>query len=148
MKWNELSTEQKNALVAEHVMGWQAKECESDLAEVCGGWQCTSCGLSGDWGKDFDRYAGHLALPPRYTESMDAAWQVFRHIVYLDRAVDEHIEQIERFAYGLGGLRTLFAVVFEQIAEWIPETICKCALEALGVVEGDGTVKESNEQGD
>lgn len=76
IKWNDLTPEQRDRLVAEKVMGWVDHICEDGtLHEVEGGWECGKCGLTGDW-NNFDNHASHLELPPKYTQDMNAAIEV------------------------------------------------------------------------
>ena len=92
-------------------------------------WRCT-CGWISDFYVGEDKSTEHAEPIPDYAGSMDAAWQVFRHMVSLDRTTEEHIEQRQAFAYALQGNGSLFVITLEQIAEWTPEKICLAALQA------------------
>jgi hypothetical protein len=138
MKWDALSAEERNRLVAEKVMNWQAKECESNLIEVDYGWECSVCGLSGDWGNDFNRFSAHLALPPRYTQSLDAAWLVLQKVAaqFDEQAayMDEVFEYFRDELFCCSGDEIYPATrLLLRMAEWTPEHICKVALRATGI---------------
>jgi hypothetical protein len=72
IEWKSLTPEQRNALVAEKVMGWQPKECDGEIDEQPvspDGWFCQKCGVRGFWGDDFI----HEERPKRYSECVDQA---------------------------------------------------------------------------
>src|SRR6266487_4497155 len=127
-KWDKLSAEEKNRLVARHVMNWQEKPCESVLAEIEGAWECDVCGLEGDW-NHFDKYADHLQLPPRYSENMSDAWEVVQHI----RQTWESgfISKQGRFLYDLQWFlgRKANLIWPELLFLLTPDAICRIALE-------------------
>lgn len=78
VSWNTLTPEQRNALVAEKVMGWKPGICDGSMGEQpCSpdGWFCQKCGEEGYWGDDFE----HEEIAPRYTQSMDLAWKIVEH---------------------------------------------------------------------
>ena len=70
IQWAKLTPKERDYLVAEIVMGWWEKECPGELMECSGGWQCSACERSGDWGEDgfHESYVSHPASPPHYTQ--------------------------------------------------------------------------------
>ena len=78
INWNTLTPDERDRVVAEKVMGWQAKPCDGEMGELptsSDGWFCQSCGYSGDWGDGFE----HEEVPDRYTRSLDIAWKIVEH---------------------------------------------------------------------
>ena len=72
MKWSEMTPEERDRLVAEKVMGWQEKQCESsstDLEELPGEWRCGICGFTAG----YEVPTLHTAIPPKYSTDMNAA---------------------------------------------------------------------------
>lgn len=75
MKWAKLSERERDALVAEKVMGWQSKPC--DLEETGGELTiygsgdacCPRCGSH----EHINSFEHGTIPPPHYTTSMDAA---------------------------------------------------------------------------
>src|SRR5947209_2334851 len=77
-------------------MGWQPMPCNGTLAEIESSWRCMSCGLEGDWDA-FSAFMNHVALPPRYSESMDAAWLVVRGMNTPDSSAFPNYQTYSRF---------------------------------------------------
>src|SRR5450631_2155378 len=78
MKWSAMTPEQRNALVAEKVMGWTPKECNGEIGEQPispDGWACQKCQYRGYWGDD----TTHAEVPMRYSEHIYCAWQIVEH---------------------------------------------------------------------
>lgn len=77
INWSTLTSDEQDRIVAEKIMGWQAKICDyvdyEPISSVT--WQCRSCGYCGRWDDDFE----HEELPSHYTRSMDAAWKIAEH---------------------------------------------------------------------
>lgn len=79
-KWAEMTQDQRDELVAKRVMGWTPGICDGEWGEQpnsSDGWYCMKCGYEGHWGAGFE----HENIPPRYTVSMNAAWQVVEKMV-------------------------------------------------------------------
>jgi ABA sandwich protein len=135
IKWAELTTEQRNVLVHEKVMGKDPQErCpgtpeRTDIAD----WYCAACHQN--WLEKPP--AVHTVVIPSYTTNMDAAWQVLTHmchepewteqmmlfINYLDdgEVVDRNVTRSE----------PIFTLT--RLAALTPEAICVAALKACGV---------------
>ena len=136
IKWHALTPEQRNALIAEKVMNWQERQCDGEWAEVSGGWFCTKCGHDGNWGDSFE----HAELPPRYSQSMDAAWLVLQNMV---ERYEQKAQQFFDFAGYMfdasgwdrteihGDVYPGFHVCI-MAAQWTPDAICIAALRAMG----------------
>jgi Phage ABA sandwich domain len=80
VKWSELTSEQRDRLVAEKVMGWTEQTCEGtslDMLEGPGEWQCSICGFQARYSDPIE----HIALPPRYSTDMNVTWQIVEKMV-------------------------------------------------------------------
>lgn len=129
-KWSELSVEESNDLVARRIFGWEPGPCDGYMGEQpesSDGWFCMKCGYEGSWGESFE----HTEIAPRYTESLDKAWEVFRKIVY------DYESFYSAFAYHLGvryclGSFDTFCLSLKQLADLKPDAIAYAALKALG----------------
>ena len=152
MNWAEMSPEQKDNLIAEKIMDWQPMICTATHPHIYVNSEhqvlCKKCGYTEDevyLSKLHTHvYWKHATPMPRYTESMDAAWQVLR------RMAEQEFEELHSaFAYRLGvtfatqeGFDT-FAANLDQLASWTPEKICLAALKATGMLDEQGNVREA-----
>lgn len=133
IRWQQLTPEQRNALIAEKVMRWQGKPCDGEWAELSGGWFCTKCGYDGNWGDGF----AHTELPPRYTQSMDAVWPVLLSAAY--HTPSEKSSSLQKLAHELfncGMIDDLHDLnpywVLGLMQGWTPEFLCIACLRACG----------------
>ncbi len=80
------------------------------------------------------RPAGHLALPPRYSQSMDAAWLVVEHITQPPTSREAALQMANtRFAHWFDG-----AHLWSESTQEAAQAICVAALRSLGyAVEAD-----------
>jgi hypothetical protein len=120
-------------------MNWQEKPCEAQLIEYDGGWECSLCGLSGGWHEFGDVWDEHIALPPCYSQSLDAAWQLVEHL--------DTIAVIHRFT-NVDPAHVLYTCYLgagqgdtAASSHTLPEAICIAALRCVGV-EIDTTAEE------
>ncbi len=119
--WAEMTSEERNALVAEKVFG---RKIDRSMT----------------WGNrwllfrdDVSKQSGPTESIPPYTQSMDVAWLV------IQRMAEQEFEEVRSaFAYRLKvtfatqeGFDT-FAANLDQLASWTPEKICLAALQTLG----------------
>jgi len=127
IKWSALTPEQRDALVAEKVMGWKP-------GQICTGlfsdnYHCDRCGATSLSHED------HPAVPLPYTTSMDAAWAVWgkmkedakwhRFCFELDEVLTQHKYRREDRTY---------ITWFEQFLSALNgDAICLAALRAAGV---------------
>lgn len=134
-KWSELSVEGSNELVARRIFGWEPGPCDGEMGEQPwspDGWFCMKCGYEGSWGDSFE----HTEIAPRYTESLDKAWEIIRKM----EAGGERDRVHGAFAYYLGvrfvDFRDPFTYAFwinlKQLADLKPDAIAYAALKALG----------------
>ncbi len=139
MNWEEMTPEQKDALVAEKVMEWRPTLCEATEKDIFYAAEsaekvrihCSKCGYQDREGIIYRGkiYWVHSVPQPRYTQGMDAAWLVV-----------EKMSEIPTKPW-IGELppNTWFMHYFEKASLWAcsaeeaAEEICKAALQALGV---------------
>ena len=129
MTWTEMTPEERNRLVAEKVMGWQPKPCDDDdtmlydAGEMC----CRNCGVY----EHINSFEHGEPLPPRYTQSMDAAWPIFQAMVQSE----QYSHAFRQALVAVLGLKVKEPATFSLawIARLTPEKICKAALESCGV---------------
>lgn len=160
MKWSELGEIQRNALVAEKVMGWQwipytfydAAPPDDQLWLLPDG-QSVACLTSGEWTYYLDEpeiYPEGSVFPlphkdnrhipywiPRYTTSMDAAWLVVEKIldkVVFTSEVGDWSNESKYVVITFG--RTLSQDEIRTAAATMPEAICIAALKTVGVEIG------------
>lgn len=135
MKWIEMKPEDKNRLVAIHIMGWQAKECDGEIGEQpCSsdGWFCQKCGVEGGWGDEYT----HEEQPRRYTQSMERAWEVVKKMKTYHRPLLVDARKQDLTIADIFLVRLWEAVDkrgMDALFEYTPEIICKAALQACGV---------------
>lgn len=148
MNWDELSPEQKNALIAKKVMGWKPGACDGEIGEKSispDGWYCQKCGHSGYWGDDQE----HEQVPPRYTTDMNAAWKIAEKMVarmgwddlefkWRGPIFKPEYEYLTTEGYPLSTTCWYVHVEFDGKRKFIcadtpQEAICKAALKSLGV---------------
>jgi hypothetical protein len=135
MKWSELSSEQRNRLVATEVMGWQAKECDGEIGEQPispDGWYCLRCGYDGSWGDGMT----HEENPPRYSESMDRACTIPQHPRFFEAntsivCVPQSYWKCEMDFHQKG-------TVYYAFADVPAEAVCLVALKAVGISIDEG----------
>ncbi len=134
IKWSELDAEAKDRLVATKIMGWTGGECDGEIGEQPispDGWYCQRCGYDGSWGDDFI----HEERPPRYTQSMDRAWEVIRmlygRLLFSKRR--EFYRILQRLVTDTTNLEPGTLVDWPDVL-WLltPEMICQAALRTIG----------------
>jgi hypothetical protein len=132
IKWQELTPEQRDCLVAVRLMGWVPKECEGSISWDHGIWRCLECGKDGTRHEE----TTHNVPVPRYSESMDAAWEVVEHLrkthytiqvvgntFRYEVAIADRIFARSRIDHGQG----------EGHAVSAPEAICIASLRVNGI---------------
>jgi len=127
IKWGQLTPHQRNVLVAEKVMGWTPTLCVDGEHNIYMGayWSCT-CG----WISDTPIVGGpaeHEEPVPRYSQSMDAAWQV------LERFIETRIECLNGRAAGRYRVSIEEQGCWRATSDSAAEAICLAALSAVGV---------------
>jgi hypothetical protein len=113
IKWNELKPEERDALIAEKVMGWEPVTPY----------------------KVFQRYLwkredapGLTQGTPGFSQSMDAAWLVLKQAA---QTVDKEDLTFELFGTTWGDLDAFS--MLDMLCTWTPETICRASLKAIGI---------------
>jgi len=148
VKWDELTPEQRDRLVAEKVMGWEAKECNGAIGEKPNspdGWYCLECGYDGGWGSS----TKHEGMPPHYSTEMNDTWKLVEKMTsrmgYQDITFEWHgplfkpeHNYLTQEGYPLGTTCWYVIIVHDGLREFIcadtpQESICKAALKAVGV---------------
>ncbi|HJT55902.1 MAG TPA: hypothetical protein VJ761_05370 [Ktedonobacteraceae bacterium] len=140
MKWDEMTAEVRNKLVHEQVMGHTPRRCkEVNRTYIVReprrdhGYddRCFWCGYRA-WATEFDR--NHLLIEediPRYTESMDGAWQIIRRLSEADvQQQDRYMEVIG--VDSIGNEWDESGITLKGLAQLTPELICKAALKMVG----------------
>jgi hypothetical protein len=113
-QWNEMTTRERDALVAEKVMGWTRVRNMGD---------CDEFRKNDYWGFN-GVYTDRI---PHYTTDISAAWQ----------AADKfHIVELQKF--GARNIYRCFVYTDSNhngagVANTAPEAICKAVLTAVGV---------------
>jgi hypothetical protein len=140
MKWAEMTPEQKDALVAEKVMGWQWVPAERFAPNAKKGtsWLLPEGGLlavKSDVGAEWKLIGDGRYMPrywiPRYTASMDAAWLVVEKMKESDQTLYElFIEALLRFT---DALEAGVNILIHFMRNLTPEHICLAALNAVWV---------------
>lgn len=77
INWKDLTTEQKDRLIAEKIMGWEPQECDGSISWDHGIWRCLECGKDGTRHEE----TTHNTPTPHYTTSLDDAWMLIEHII-------------------------------------------------------------------
>ena len=139
-KWSDLTSEQKDELVAQTI-GWQTKICDGELLEMSGGWVCSLCALNGVWERDdFDRFPSHNQLPPQYSTDMNVAWLLLQTIAALPNEPFEELWKKRVFMQEMGALLSdnpgYHDIDLALLATWTPENICLAILKAYEVEAG------------
>jgi hypothetical protein len=141
IQWAALTPEQRNLLIAEKIMGWDATQpCTGTFLPLDpepDGLYCPKCGAEICWGDDEEH---HTPLPPHYSESMDAAWMVLQEIVRRPKQDGAINDAFGKFADAMlyednhDAFSEIFPAyqIFSMAAEWTPERICIAALKAVG----------------
>lgn len=136
MKWAEMSTEQKNHLIHEKVMGGQA-HCPNAYPRITFNgyqileWKCQQCGQTGRGGAVHDRKNGGYIIEhtmpdvPHYTTSMDAAWQVAEQ--FDEIVIERHLPGKYHCQLSRQGS------TYHAIEATPQEAICVAALTVCGV---------------
>lgn len=144
MKWAEMTPEQRNVPVAEKVMGENPDvPCTGRFisADYVGSGRqiCISCGAK-------YKYPGpmlHNPLPPpHYSESMDAAWLIVKHLddsLEVNKAGKLHSLQFlssiatsyDAYSDHYSSDEAIFSL--SDLAALTPEKICIAALRAKGI---------------
>jgi hypothetical protein len=169
MKWSELSPEQRNALVAESVMGIQRSDADplcqvympgremlvSPVLSEENGYRefkasCMRCGWSTTLHihphnadkSPLEMMTRHSPAIPHYSESMDAAWQIVKH---LDDSLEVNktgklccwqflgdiATSYDAYSDHYGSDEAIFSL--GDLAALTPEKICIAALRACGI---------------
>lgn len=140
IKWQAMTPEQRDELVAEKIFGWQRVMCDGDEKHVelpdNGMAICTVCGSDAfGWAEDIEH--GIIPLKERYTTSMDAAWKVVQRLWELHTPENAYERESVFLGY-LGGLvsfedgMTAVRFTLADLASTSPEDICIAALKACG----------------
>jgi len=138
MKWSEMSTEERNRLVAEKVMGTlqclDKRAWQKGPVQVAQGWQCLSCGA---WGTGMapGQHDKPDEMIPHYTTDINAAWQIVEagkfHSVELECYLPKNTEQA---LYRCFILVVAEGQPYKQYAsKTAQEAICLASLKACGV---------------
>lgn len=143
MKWTEMTSEQKNALIHEKVMG-VSLTCHATLDIKRGQgfyfWNCFECGYFST-GKDSPITNDHprqMDIPP-YTTDMNAAWLIIQKMSTRHHEQSEFLDEpFARFTDELlpnraGEIWTAYNCMATEVAHWTAEKICMAALKACGV---------------
>lgn len=141
MKWAEMSTEERNALIHEKVMDGRQVQCPNQKPLITYDgyqileWKCSQCGQTGRGGAIYDRKNGGYIIEhtmpnvPPYTTSMNAAWLVIKHIA--ESAGWQEVRPTFIFRLKLSGVDLL-----DDLVKLTPDRICFAALKACGVEIG------------
>jgi hypothetical protein len=143
-----MTPQERNALVASVVFGWQPHECDGEIGEKPispDGWFCQTCGFEGSWGGS----TLHEQIPPRYTENLSLAHDATEktmamlHIENLGEGFPGH-PLYPRFttSYSLGKYSLTLDYTDAQMvshrfscdnveSEGVPRAICWLLLQAL-----------------
>ena len=132
MKWSDLTPDQRNRLIHELVFGKADEPClDGELDEYRGCyWSCT-CGWMSDFAIGDGKSTRHTRPIPRYSESLDAAWQIVEK--FQDVCSEIRLEQ-----HGKSSLCTILAtiypatMVYQAAAYTAPAAICLAALKVVG----------------
>lgn len=160
-KWATMRDIQKNALVAEKIMGWQwvpytfydAAPPDDQLWLLPDGQSVTRL-TSGEWTYYLDEpevYPENSPFPlphkdnrhlpywiPPYTTSMDEAWEVLQAMSARYNAQAEFVDEpfaqfVDELLPNSGGeIWTAWKCMATEVAKWTPESICIAALRACG----------------
>ncbi len=138
MRWDELSEEEQNVLIAEKVMGlnveyWTEEDYENTRDP------------------SFCYVTGYVVIHPptaflywsrvsHYTESMDAAWD----IIELFKREGRNNADLIHFLYHLESLAK-YRTPRDLLYDLTPTLICKAALITLELVDEHGNIKEEEE---
>jgi hypothetical protein len=118
--WGNLTTNERDALIAEHIFGRTIVKWKEDRALLM-----ERVGM-----------AGHEAIPA-YSTNMDAAWALFKHFADLpDDPFESHWKKYQ-FMHELGMLpcsdQSWYDISYEILVSWTPEKISISALKAVDV---------------
>jgi len=135
--WNELTSVQRNILVAEKVMGIELKEeCDGEIgasattpfsSDEDGGWYCIRCGYRDRWGKR----STHQEIAKNYSTDIGAAWLI---VEYFRGRFDVHIGSApmpSEYQISVIDRQSRHRYISAN-AESAPEAICIAALRAVG----------------
>lgn len=135
VKWQEWTPEQRNMFVAEKIMGWtqwQPCDCtEADLVRNVGYYRDIVCRVCG---RDIEEDEGtehSQEKPPRYSESLDAAFKMVVHVI------GKHSNTYERaraFFAELGKVEGPVHVIMSwaDFRDLTADKLCIAALRAMG----------------
>lgn len=150
MKWTEMTSEQKNALIHEKVMDGQQAQCPNKYPRITFNgyqileWRCSRCGQTGRGGAVHDKTTGGYAVEhttpnvPSYITSMDAAWLVVKRVNRSDNPDYPDYGTYARFIDALQktvGSDLFFDLFYcdDEGDHLTPERICLAALKACGI---------------
>lgn len=135
IKWHQLKPQERDALIAEKVMGLNVEhwtESERETIDEDGNPEVWSL------------RTGYVIIDglsnptvSRYTSNMDAAWQVLEHIFRVEQSPNEEhfFAKMERRRRMLAWFE--LAHLWSMTATEAAEAICKAALQAVGHEIGD-----------
>jgi len=116
INWASLSPRERDALVAERVMGLS----KSDARQA--GLNCPTCGYDGQWSSG----ANWRTLVPQYSTDIATAWQVVEKL-------KEKYEFQLLLDHGQWSFSVFRGDKFTVYGSTVPEVICLAALRAVGV---------------
>lgn len=142
--WASMTPEERDLLIAEKVMGWTPPLCREVLnavREPRGTWShriderlcCAWCDYEVPGTELFDiHHTAHCSDistdPPRYSQSMDAAWEVVKHITQPPTSREAALQMANtRFAHWFDG-----AHLWSESTQEAAQAICVAALRSLG----------------
>jgi hypothetical protein len=131
IQWNALTPVERNQIIAEKVVGWKAEPCGGRFAPAdysnSGAMCCIRCGATSRRNEPMQH---NPSVPPDYSESMDAAWQIVEH--FRGRSIDVHVASAPFLYDALCRERRIRGSSFQASAESAAEAICIAALRASG----------------
>lgn len=145
MKWAEMTSRQKDRLIAEKIMGYTVREhgeYDGGFAHVEGvhapAFYLFDAQGNADWRKECTSEIEAWFLCPHYTTDMNVAWQVLQKMStrHNEQAefLDEPFAQFtdELLPNSAGEIWTAYQCMAREVARWTPEKICLAALKACG----------------
>jgi hypothetical protein len=124
IKWSAFTSEQRDALIAERVIGWVPQECDGSISWDHGIWRCLECGTDGTRHET----TMHTIPVPHYTTSMDAAWLVVEKMKEAGRNNGLFVPWQYHLSY-LYGRPSYRDTLYDLNAEGV----CIAALRAVGL---------------
>lgn len=151
-KWATMRDIQRNALIAEKIMGWQwvpytfYDSGQADQLWLLPNAQSVADLTPGEW-TYYEEDAqgqriGNRYLPtwiPHYTTDMNAAWEVLQAMSTRYSAQSEFVDEpfaqfVDVLLPNSGGeIWTAWKCMATEVAKWTPESICKASLKSVGI---------------